>query len=132
MTERTPGKRTTAERQANEARGRQAEWLAAQALKLKGMRILAQRYRTPAGEIDIIAQVREQTGDVIAFTEVKAAKTDRAGLEAVTARQQQRIINAAALWLADNDPASEMTVRFDVVLVRGLKVTHMPDSFRPE
>ena len=44
-----------------------AETLAALALRLCGWRILARRFRTPVGEIDIIARRR----GVIAFVEVK-------------------------------------------------------------
>jgi len=44
-----------------ERKGRRAEWLAALALMLKGYRIAAMRYRTPVGEIDIVAR----KGDLI-------------------------------------------------------------------
>ncbi|MCR4283578.1 MAG: YraN family protein, partial [Bauldia sp.] len=41
-------------RRAAEKRGRRAETLAAWLLRLKGYRVLARRYKTPAGEIDLI------------------------------------------------------------------------------
>ena len=43
-------------------RGHFAESLAAWSLQLKGWRILAKRYRTPLGEIDLIAR----RGDLVA------------------------------------------------------------------
>lgn len=55
---------TRAER---EARGRRGEWLAAWYLRLKGWRIVAQRVRTPRGEVDLVAR----RGNTLAFVEVK-------------------------------------------------------------
>lgn len=73
--------------------GISAESRAAAYLMAKGYRILAKRYRTPHGEIDIVARRR----NLIAFVEVKArASLDDAAF-AVTPRQQQRIIDAARL-----------------------------------
>ncbi|MFP3339830.1 YraN family protein, partial [Micrococcus sp. SIMBA_131] len=51
--------------------GHRGEWLAAIALRLKGYRILARRYRTKLGEIDLIAR----RGDLVAIVEVKARPT---------------------------------------------------------
>lgn len=64
--------------------GISAESRAAAYLMAKGYRILAKRYRTPYGEIDIVARRR----NLIAFVEVKArASLDDAAF-AVTPRQQ--------------------------------------------
>src|SRR5689334_11037827 len=48
-----------------------AETLTALLLRLKGQRIVAQRYRTPVGEIDLVAL----KGKRLAFIEVKRRKT---------------------------------------------------------
>ena len=48
--------------------GLRAEMLAAMLLRLKGYRILAQRLKTPAGEIDMVAR----RGRSLAIVEVKA------------------------------------------------------------
>jgi len=48
-----------------------AETLTALLLRLKGHRIVAQRYRTPVGEIDLVAL----KGKRLAFIEVKRRKT---------------------------------------------------------
>ena len=71
--------------------GISAESRAAAYLMAKGYRILAKRFRTPHGEIDIVARRR----NLIAFVEVKARATLDDAAFAVTQRQQQRIIDAA-------------------------------------
>ena len=93
--------------------GLSAESLAAAYLIAKGYRILARRFRTPHGEIDIIARRR----NLIAFVEVKArASLDEAAF-AVTPRQQARIINAAQAWLAAHPEHAEFELRFDAILI---------------
>ena len=57
-------------RQAAEARGRLAETIAANFLRLKGWTILDRRVRTPAGEVDIVMR----KPGLVAFVEVKARK----------------------------------------------------------
>ena len=75
--------------------GLSAESRAAAFLIAKGYRILARRFRTRFGEIDIVARRR----NLIAFVEVKArASLDEAAF-AVTPRQKARIIDAAQVWL---------------------------------
>lgn len=93
--------------------GVSAEARAAAFLIAKGYRILAKRFRTPQGEIDLIAAKR----GLIVFVEVKArARLDDAAY-AVTPRQQQRIIAAASLWLADHPDHAADELRFDAVLI---------------
>lgn len=93
--------------------GLSAEARAAACLMAKGYRILAKRFRTPHGEIDIVARRR----DLIAFVEVKArASLDDAAF-AVTPRQQQRIINAAQAWLVAHPEHAELELRFDAMLI---------------
>ena len=75
------------------AESRAAAWLIAH-----GYRILARRFKSPLGEIDIIAARRH----TLIFVEVKARATLDAAAEAVTERQQQRIAAAAEVWLANN------------------------------
>jgi len=52
-------------------RGLFAETVAALLLRLKGHRILARRYRTPVGEIDLVAL----KGKRLAFVEVKRRRS---------------------------------------------------------
>ena len=93
--------------------GHDAETRAAMWLRLKGYRILARRYKTPFGEIDIIAR---RLG-VICFTEVKARCTLEEARRALTSRQQGRIANAARIWLQNFDKPAYHSHRFDVILI---------------
>ena len=86
-------------RQAAEARGRWAEWLAMAWLAAKGYRLLDRRARTPAGEIDLVAC----RGEYIAFIEVKLRPSVAEARDSVGPRQRQRIERAASLWLARHD-----------------------------
>ena len=90
-----------------------AESRAAAFLIAKGYRILGRRFRTPHGEIDIVARRR----NLIAFIEVKArARLDDAAY-AVTPRQQARIIDAAQAWLMAHPEHAEFDLRFDAILI---------------
>ena len=93
--------------------GISAESRAAAYLMAKGYRILARRYRTPHGEIDIVARRR----NLIAFVEVKARATLDDAAFAVTPRQQQRIIDAAQGWLVAHPEHAEFEMRFDAMLI---------------
>ena len=93
--------------------GISAESRAAAYLIAKGYRILAKRFRTPYGEIDLVARRR----NLIAFVEVKARASLDDAAWAVTPRQQQRIINAAQAWLVAHPEHAEFEMRFDAMLI---------------
>ena len=115
-----------AERVAAFRLGLSAESRAAMFLIAKGYRILARRFKTPVGEIDIVASRR----GTIVFVEVKARESFDAAAEALTARQQQRIVAAAELWLARNPADPQQEMRFDVILVTPGKLPqHIPNAF---
>jgi putative endonuclease len=106
--------------------GLSAESRAAALLIAKGYRILARRFRTPLGEIDIVARRR----GVLVFVEVKARDSFDAAAEAIGKRQQSRIISAAQLWLAGRPEDATGDMRFDVVLVvPGRMPRHLPAAF---
>jgi putative endonuclease len=109
-----PGSAATDRRRRAHALGLSSENLAAWYLRLTGWRILKRRYKTRAGEIDIIAKRRK----TVAFIEVKARKTRRAALEAVTPASQQRIARAARIFVAAHAKAGFYTLRFDVIVIR--------------
>ncbi len=93
--------------------GLSAESRAAAFLIAKGYRIVARRWKSPVGEIDIVARRRK----TLVFVEVKArARLDDAA-EAVIGRQQRRIIAAAEAWLATHPDDVNSDMRFDVMLV---------------
>jgi putative endonuclease len=100
--------RVAAFRTGVSAEGRAAAWLMA-----KGYRILAKRFRTPHGEIDIVAR----RGNLVAFIEVKARATLDDAAFAVTPRQQTRIIDAAQGWLAAHPEHADFELRFDAILI---------------
>jgi putative endonuclease len=79
----------------------------------KGYRILARRFRTPYGEIDLVAKRR----DLVAFVEVKARASLDDAAYAVTPRQQARIVNAAQAWLMTHPDHAEFELRFDAILI---------------
>lgn len=93
--------------------GISAESRAAALLIAKGYRILARRFRTPYGEIDLVARRR----NLLAFVEVKARASLDEAAYAVTPRQQQRIVNAAQAWLMAHPEHAEFDLRFDAVLI---------------
>ncbi|MBI2233897.1 MAG: YraN family protein [Micavibrio aeruginosavorus] len=105
--------------------GLQAEFLAVIFLRLKGYRILAQRCKTPLGEIDLIAR----RGKTLVFVEVKTRGTIAAALESVSARQAGRIVRAAQCWLASRNAAG-MDLRFDVIAIEfPFKIKHIESAF---
>jgi putative endonuclease len=106
--------------------GLSAESRAAMFLIAKGYRILARRFKTPLGEIDIVARRRR----ALVFVEVKARETSGDAAESVTARGKQRIVAAAEIWLARNPADAQAEIRFDVVLVTPGKLPqHIPNAF---
>ena len=109
-------------------RGLWAESAAAWLLRLKGYRILARRWRSPLGEIDLVAR----RGRTLAVVEVKRRDARGLALEAVTPRQRQRIERAALLFLQRNRGLAECDLRFDVVVVGALgRPRHIADAWRP-
>jgi putative endonuclease len=93
--------------------GLSAESRAAALLIAKGYRIAARRWRSPLGEVDIVAR----RGAALVFVEVKARASLDEGAEAVTPRQQRRIIGAAEAWLAAHPDDVMSNIRFDVILI---------------
>ncbi|HEY1154187.1 MAG TPA: YraN family protein [Pseudolabrys sp.] len=103
------------------AESRAAAWLIA-----KGFRILARRWRSPAGEIDIIARRRH----LLIFVEVKARDTLDHAAESVTPQQRQRIAAAAEIWLSQHDVSAITDIRLDAMLIAPGKLPqHIPAAF---
>jgi putative endonuclease len=94
--------------------GKSGEDLACEELVQRGYAILERRYRTRAGEIDIVAR----EGDRLVFVEVKTRRSVRYGdpAEAVTAVKRRQIALMAADYLARRRPRAR-ACRFDVVAV---------------
>ena len=130
---RVPGLRTkgqkpeaSPERQAAFNRGISAESLAAAWLIGKGYRVLARRFRSGAGEIDIVAGRRH----TVIFVEVKARASLDDAAESVTPRQRGRIAAAAEIWLAQNPHVVFKDLRFDAILIAPGKLPrHIQGAF---
>lgn len=107
-------------------KGHLAEYRAALALMIKGYRILAIRYKTRMGEIDIIAR----KGDLIVCAEVKARNSKEAAIFAVSATAQSRIRAASDIWLSKQPSAESYSFRYDIIAVSPWKwPRHFPDAF---
>ncbi len=109
--------------------GKYGEWLARRYLKKKGYTILHHNYKTPIGEIDIIAK----DGDKVVFVEVKTRKNDSFGrpIESINYKKRKKILHSALIYmkrLRDN-PA----VRFDIISINlegnQKKIEHIIDAF---
>jgi putative endonuclease len=97
--------------------GAQSESLAARLLKRRGYTILETNYRTPLGEIDIIARDR----DTIVFVEVKARRSlGFGGPKWAVTPKKQRKISMVALYYLKTTRQSQAKARFDVVAIRSL------------
>jgi putative endonuclease len=100
--------------------GKTGEDLAVEELERRGYAILARRYRTRRGEIDIVAR----DGDSTVFVEVKARATAECGsaAEAVTADKQRRLAWMAVDYLS-RQHLTDRPCRFIVVAIDGLGTT---------
>jgi putative endonuclease len=94
--------------------GKSGEDRACRELERLGYAILARRYRTRFGEIDIVAR----DGTTIVFVEVKARTSDRYGdaATAVTLHKQTRVTAMAEDYLARRH-LQGAPCRFDVVAI---------------
>jgi putative endonuclease len=101
------------ERRRGHRRGLNAEWIVAALLVVTGHRILERRFKTPVGEIDIIAL----KGSRIAIVEVKRRSTSEDCEAAITPMLRQRVHRAADLWLARNPNFQRHDIGFDLIFV---------------
>jgi putative endonuclease len=110
--------------------GKSGEDLAVEELERRGYAIVARRYRTRYGEIDIVAE----DGDTLVFVEVKARATAEFGTaaEAVTRHKQRKVIAMATDYLARLEGLNRRC-RFDVVAIDDAescpRVVIYPDAF---
>ena len=94
--------------------GKLGENLACDALEARGYAIIARRYRTRLGEIDIVAR----DGDTTVFVEVKSRAGDEFGgaAAAVTAWKQRKVALMAMDYLGRHR-LEDQPCRFDVVTI---------------
>lgn len=123
---RSPSDKPSDKRVAAYRRGHRGEALAALLLQLKLYRIRDRRFKTPLGEIDLVA---EKNGAII-FVEVKQRAANAEEGLTFAAINRERIIRAAQLWLVRNPDAAGRDFRFDVILLApGRWPRHLINAF---
>ena len=111
--------------------GLAAEVLVRDHLIEQGFEVLAERYKTKNGELDLIAS----RGDLVCFVEVKARSSVEEGLHSITQKAQRRLAAAATQWMADvPEIAQEISeFRFDVAVVTpDNQITLLENAFMTE
>jgi len=119
--------RSTPERQEADQRGREGEAEAAMWLVQQGWQIVAERVKTKAGEIDLIAK----RPGLVAFVEVKWRARNAALADAIDERRLTRVAKAAEI-VAHEYATSGEDIRIDVILLApGRKPTHIENAWMP-
>ncbi len=108
-----------------EAAGRRAEMIAGLVLRLKGFAIIAQRFKAPGGEIDLVAK----RGRLLIFVEVKARASLDEALFAVTYANQRRVSAAASMFLARKPRLADCDMRYDIIAISGLRWRHIKSAW---
>jgi putative endonuclease len=95
--------------------GESGENLAVSELESRGYAVLARRYRTRYGEIDVIAD----DAGVLVFVEVRRKSAEGYGpaVESITPAKRRRVVRMAVEFLARHDLYDKCAVRFDVVAI---------------
>ena len=91
--------------------GKSGEFLALFFLRLKGYRCLAQNYKTPVGEIDLVMR----KGKTLIFVEVKTRPSLNEALEALRQAQQKRILKTALWFMKEFKAYTNYDMRFDFI-----------------
>jgi putative endonuclease len=112
--------------------GRRSEILAIDYLRSLGYRIVMSPYRTPGGEVDVIAW----DGPTLVFIEVKARQNADPPEDSVGVTKQRRIIRAAHAYIG-RYRLHDTPYRFDILAVTVLpgekpQFHHLPDAFRAD
>lgn len=93
--------------------GHSAEFIAAAFLMARGHRILARRFKTGAGEIDLITLKARRVG----FVEVKRRATLAEAEASITSKLRQRVRRASDVWLAKHPGYQAHDCGFDLIFV---------------
>ncbi|NQU07261.1 MAG: YraN family protein [Candidatus Abyssubacteria bacterium] len=119
----------------NIRRGMEGEERAVRALKKKRYKIIERNFRTPAGEIDIVAR----DGECLVFVEVRTRGSIDFGTpqETVAAKKRKKLCTAAR-WYLQKKRIDDAECRFDVVGIvmkdegGDCRIEVIKDAFRPE
>ncbi len=92
----------------------------------KAYRILARRFKTPFGEIDIVARRRS----TLVLRRGQGADERRRCRRSSDRTRQVRILGAAEFWLAQHPRDADCEIRFDVILATpGKMPRHIANAF---
>lgn len=107
--------------------GRWGEKKAVSFLKRKGYKIRELNFRSPFGEIDIIARDK----NCLCFIEVKTRTTSLFGLpeESVDFRKEQKIIKSAIFYLNTQNNEFIPDIRFDLIGIYNHKIKLIKNAF---
>lgn len=108
-------------------KGVQSEERAVRYLKGRGFSVVARRYKTLRGEIDLIVQEM----NTLHVVEVKARPTLSKAREAIALRQRRRIVEATEIFLQEALPVYE-NLQFDALFVTENQVCFLEDAWRAE
>ncbi|HVX82700.1 MAG TPA: YraN family protein [Devosiaceae bacterium] len=109
----SPSRRASEARLRAERQGRRGEALAALWLGLQFYGILERRFKTPVGEIDLIAA---RFGTTV-FVEVKSRGRGESEAEALAKVDRRRLVRAAEYYLARHPELAAAPLRFDVIFL---------------
>jgi putative endonuclease len=121
-----------AKRMAAEARGRRGEALAVRWLGEQGFTLLAQRVKTPRGEVDLVVRRASMEGPgLVAFVEVKWRARAQDLADAIDQRRLARVAAAAEI-LAPTYLLPGDDMRIDVILLApGHEPRHIANAWMP-
>ncbi|WP_373085823.1 YraN family protein [Sneathiella sp.] len=108
-------------------RGKAAEFMATNYLRLKGYHIVANGYRKPFGEIDIVAR----RNNLLIAVEVKSRHRMSDAAEAISTKQKRRIGRALEAFVMERPKFNGFNLRFDVLLIVSFwqKPTHIEGAW---
>ena len=122
----SPSKPKSPRRRQAESFGRRGEDVAAWYLRSKFYRIVARRFKTPVGEIDLIVS----RFGVTVFVEVKTRQRREDEFDALLHVNRRRLVRAAQFYLTRNPALFERPMRFDVIFLAPFSLPrHVKDAF---
>ena len=111
--------------------GAEQEQRARRYLERAGLRWVASNVHCRAGELDLIMR----DGACWVFVEVRYRRDARYGgaLASITRLKQQKLLRAAALWLAQRGGSFEtVDCRFDIIAITGTALEWLPNAFNAD
>lgn len=110
--------------------GEAAERRVARHYRLRGYRILGRNVRAGRNELDLVVR----RGRRLVFCEVKEKTGTDYGdpLEMIDAEKRRRVRRAATAWLAAHPESAALDVAFEVVAVRGGRISRLADDLDPD